>query len=295
MGTIQELDNVEEDDTVDSFSYRSKWCIYGFTRAEMATAADIAIVDEFTPRTSFLAKHALIASIPAYIGVAPLTRVKTIEKDVFENYYEFAVDYEAGAGATPAANEPSEPSTGTNERAKPRPSIRVATQSVVRQVARGDIRVYGKTADLIIPDAPRGILPDGKGGFRGAEVMVPSLSWSESHVIPAGDFSLEKALEICGMVNSTEFRGRPAGTVLCLGGSADQRPDDGFWDASIEFQYSPKLTAEKAPGFEDYDDVTKGGWEFMFPLTDAAGNVTALCVAPLYEEVNFGSIVPSLA
>lgn len=294
MGTIRELQGVTEDDTVDTFRYRTTWVVYGFTREELYDAItwpdpapDIEAI-----RTGFLAKRALVESVPAYVGEAPLTSVATKETDELENYFTFELVYEAGVAARPAANEESQPESGGDDRAKPRPSIRVTTQSVVRQVANGPIRVYGKTGETA-PAAPKGILPDGQGGFRGAEVAVPSLSWSENHVIAPANLSLAKALAITGKVNATSFRGFPAGTVLCLGGAADQRPD-GWWDASIEFQYSAPIDDTAAPGFSDYDDVTKDGWEFLFPLTDSAGDVTALCVAPLYDAIEFASIVPSL-
>jgi hypothetical protein len=294
LKTIRELHGVVEDDTVESFSYRTTYVIQGYTRQELYDAAawPSPEPDIEDLRTGYLAKKALVATIPAYVGEAPLTKVTSIEEDELENVFRYEVEYSAGGAAAPAANEETQPD-GSASPALPKPSIRIATQTVNVQVARGPIRVYKKTGGPTVA-APRGILPDGKGNFRGADVVVPSLSWSEPHVVAANNFSLAKGLALVGKVNLLAFRGFAPKTVLCLGASADQRPEDGFWDVVVEFQYSPPLSNETAPGFSDYENVTKDGYEFLFPLTDSAGAVTALAVAPLYESVDYGLIVPSL-
>lgn len=290
--SFYQLDGVEEQDRVGAFTVKVKWGTHGYTNEELYGIASPrlgASPQPFTAyRSGFLAKTALVTQVPAYVGTAPLVNVKTEEIDLLENHYEFELEYSIGPAAPPAANESTTPDAGTTPA---RPSIRVATQSIVQQVPNGDIRVYKKTGGADVTP-PKGIGPDGKGGYRGANVIVPTMTWSEPHVIPADQFSIDVALELVGRVNSAMFRGRPIKTVLCLGGAADQRPD-GTWDASIDFHYQPRLEG-KAPGFDDFEDVLKEGWEYLFQMTDSAGEVTALAVAPLYDAVDFSTVVPSL-
>jgi hypothetical protein len=286
-GQLRQLSGPEEHDTVDSQSSRTRWACFGFTRAQLATIAGIAIVDENTPRTAYLAKWALVVTAPDYIGQAPLVSVKTVEADELDNVYEFELEYAAGAGAPP-------PGYGTTPVGGPvsGPSIRIATQTVNVQVPDGELRFYYRDDTVVLQNEVKGILPDGQGNYRGADVMVPMISWSEPHVVAGGDFSLAKGKALVGKYNSGTFRGFPAGTVLCTGASADRRPT-GEWDVALEFQHLDNL-AGKAPGFDNFEDVDKKGWEFMFPVVEN-GEIKALAVAPLYKSVSFSTIVPSLA
>lgn len=299
--SFYQLDGIDENDRIGSFSVKVRWGTHGYTHEELYQIALPRLGNSPQPasayRTGFLAKSAMVTQVPRYVGVSPLVSVETKEIDILDNHFEFVLEYASGSGAPNAANEettpdPSDPDDPSDPNDNPaRPSIRVATQEIIQTVPNGNIRVYKKTGGPTVA-TPKGIMPDGKGGFRGARVIVPTMTWSEPHVIAAEQFSIDIALELVGRVNAIDFRGRPPKTVLCLGGAADQRPD-GRWDASIDFHYQPRLQG-KAPGFADFEDVLKEGWEFMFQVTDSEGEVNALAVAPLYDAVNFSAHVPSL-
>jgi hypothetical protein len=288
---MRQLMGPTESDSVRLFKAQTKWCVFGYTRAELAALSGTAIVDAYTPRTALLAKLALLTNVPASIGAAKLVDLGTAEIDDSDNYYEFDLQYEGGAGARPPANETSPP--GGPAAGGPRPSIRISTQSTTRQIANGPLRLYYRDDTVVLDSQVEGIVPDGQGGYRGANVMIPMLSWSENHVIEEENFSLQKGVDLVGKTNADEFRGFAPGAVICVGANADQRAD-GKWDASVEFQHSKGIDDAKAPGFDNFENVTKGGWEFLFPIVQDK-EIRALCVAPLYDSTSFGDVIPSLS
>lgn len=301
MAFVRQLEGVRDNDGVGEFRRTTRWVVSGYTRAQLyaATVASDASPEPInTLDTVYLAKRLLQTQVPAYQGAAPLVSIDSEETDAGVGASTtlggdgadvvFTCEYAIGSSAPPPRDQTTTDAAGVNPA---RPSIRVATQMVNRQVPVGDIRVYEKTGTTK-PAAPKGILPDGSGGFRGADVPVPVVSWSEPHVLAADEFSLAKAKAVVGKMNKAAFRGFPPGSVMCLGVTADQRPE-GPWDAVAEFQHSDNLDGP-APGFDDFEDVVKKGWEFLFPLTDPDGEVIALAVAPVSEEADWSQEIPSL-
>ena len=278
MGHIQEVDGRTKDSTRSSIDFTRRYVVAGYTPAELFTIAGLAgTVGDYDDET--LAEQAAQTVAPASVRGVPLTSVRTYQRAGHPGTFDVVLEY-----------------TAASEDDGPTLSFRVATQAVNRKIATGPIRAYRKVG-TVTPPTQRGILQQPDKTFRGAEVLERVVSWTERHVLDSADWSIDTAEQVTLKVNGAPFRGRPAGSVLCVGVTADQRGPGGKWDVTAEFQYAAPVTNETLPGFANYEPVTRTGWEFAYPGEDheEGEDPYAIYVAPVYESFDWTALIPGVS
>lgn len=152
-------------------------------------------------------------------------------------------------------------------------------------------------------DAPdfRGAINVTPDGVEGVDIVVPTFSWSETHVIE--DAVVTNAYKgsihtATGRVNSDVFRGFNPGELLFMGAQGRKRGDPSQpnpWDISFRFAASPNATGLTVG---DITGIDKKGWEYLWvlyePTEDGVANTIvrrprAVYIEKLYLEANFAA------
>lgn len=110
--------------------------------------------------------------------------------------------------------------------------------------------------------ATKGIIGDNGDFVEGVDIIIPTYSFSETHVLdntlitPAYKSTL---FFLTGTTNDAVFKGFQIGEVLYLGSSGSKRQND-RWSISYRFSASPNiLGVTKGP----VENINKRGWEFL--------------------------------
>ena len=149
----------------------------------------------------------------------------------------------------------------------------------------------GKTA----PDCKGaiGVSPD---SVDGADIVVPTYSFSETHFIPEALVTpAYKAIlfYLTGKVNNAPWHGFARGEVLFLGASGSNR-GDGYWEISFRFSASPNMTNLQVGSITI---PAKPGWAYVWfryqDTSDAHQLIkrpVAAYVERVYDEGDFTQI-----
>lgn len=133
-------------------------------------------------------------------------------------------------------------------------------------------------------------------GFEGVDVPTPSITFEITARTPEGFLAnfakfLNKILPYVGTVNATKFYGCDPGTVLFNGitsGGLRQGTSSttgqrfSYWEMTFHFSASPN-------GYANVDGhpIPKGGWEYLWSLSDDSGKIQATYVETVFRSTDF--------
>jgi hypothetical protein len=172
---------------------------------------------------------------------------------------------------------------------------------------------YPPSGENVAPNQSGAIGVD-SSGVQGVDVVIPSLTWTETYDVPSvyvtGNY-IKAISKLTGTVNSAAFRGFPAGEVLFVGASGSQEWDsqkgDGPWTLSYKFVQSPNAgpnntgnnPADTLPPIQvgDITGIAKRGHEYLWVRYEDAVNSNALIKNPravyvnrIYREEDFSQL-----
>ena len=109
-----------------------------------------------------------------------------------------------------------------------------------------------------------------KARVRGVEVFTPSLDYSYAQQFENADVTqafIDGVNSVCGTVNSANFYGREAGSVLFRGARGGKKGSE-KWEISYDFSYSPNLSAFSVGSITV---SAKDGWDYLDVLYVKSG------------------------
>jgi hypothetical protein len=152
----------------------------------------------------------------------------------------------------------------------------------------------GPTGTVLAPSQNGAIGVDGDR-INGVDIVVPSLSWSESYDVPStyvSDTYIRKISAMSGTVNDATFRGFRPGEVLFLGSSGsqdwDEQKGDGPWSLTFRFVASPNADGTTLPRLKvgDLDGIEKEGHEYLWIEYENLATDTSFIKRPKFVYVN---------
>lgn len=151
-------------------------------------------------------------------------------------------------------------------------------------------------------DAPdhKGAINVTKDSVEGVEIVVPALTWTETHQIPRSLVTVDyiKTLSrMSGKVNASEFRGFAAGEVLYHGASGStQGGTTDLVPVQFKFEASENTTEGNKITIGDLADIDKDGHEYLWVQYEEVDDTDAqvvtrnpkwVFVEQVYEEADF--------
>jgi hypothetical protein len=172
--------------------------------------------------------------------------------------------------------------------------------------------VYATPCNFGTPDFGGGIGMNDDGSFDGCDVKRPAFRFTETHYFPYEFYTMAYRNILIGLtacVNSEEFRGFPAGTVLFEGVEnlslvTDSDDGDGelkyYWKISYQFVVEPNVSGLRVGSSPPF---SKNGWDYLWiwrkklKLTDSEGEPSTVMspytanVERVYEYENFALLM----
>ena len=181
------------------------------------------------------------------------------------------------------------------------------TQAQTGSVSQSGVVTDTGTAETrysLAPDqAPdqRGAIGVDADSVAGVDIVVPSLTWTETYDVPSGfvdDAYIKTVAALTGTTNKNSFRGFDAGEVLFLGCSGsheyDSQRGSGPWSLSYKFNANKNATNLKVGALEG---IAKKGHEYLWivyqdEITSAASIKVPrfVYVNPVYRQGDFAGL-----
>lgn len=155
---------------------------------------------------------------------------------------------------------------------------------------------YAAGAPWLAPDFKKAINVSSNGDVGGVDIIIPKLSWEETHSFPAASLTTDWVKRIArdtGKTNSDTFRGFEAGEVLFLGASGNY--SDNNVAVTFKFEASENMLTDVGGAM----GVDKKGhdylWTYYSEVVDATNkevvpNPSAVYVAQVYESFAFSTL-----
>lgn len=269
----------DQSTTLSEYRKTLRYSVAGYTPSELfaASGASGSIGDYTLER---LAELTVLTIAPPDIFGAVLESITTEPVEGFvDDAWHVELEYrQVPEGSPPGAGgvEPTENDSNY--------TFEAGGERVNLQRSKGTTP-YVKAGAPAAPDFNSGILFDrAENRFRGADAMVPTFGFAETHYQPAvfgtqGD--INTIYSLVGHTNDTPFRGFEAGEVLFLGATGSKR-GSGLWEISYRFECSPNFD-DLSVG--EITGIVKAGWDFLWVLWKEASGEGASFVAPTPEAV----------
>ncbi|MFA9478505.1 hypothetical protein ACERK3_09375 [Phycisphaerales bacterium AB-hyl4] len=226
---------------------------------------------------------ALQAESPGTYGDDNMPRASSRVKQVGNLWWEGRVRYShASTGTFGGQLQPGQSSF----------AFEIAVQQV--RIVKGIAVVAAYGAGASVSDNG-GLIGASSQGVQGTEMMVPTYEFSETHAFTDAQISnsyKNTLADLVGTVNNGTFRGQPAGTLLAIGVSGNQR-GDGNWELAFRWAKRKNQTGKS---FGDITGVNALGWEHIDVRTEPAeidgfGRIgrkpIAVYVHQIYETSNY--------
>ena len=176
----------------------------------------------------------------------------------------------------------------------------IGTQSQTITQSKGTTRYRAPIASLpTTPPDYRGAINVQDGRVGGADALIPTFQWSETHIVAANQVTeayKTTLYNLAGTKNNATFRQKAAGEVLFLGCRGALRNTDEF-SLTFNFSASPNLTNYNVNNMF----ISKKGWDFVWfvyadilPTTVGANNVVKnpvfAYVEKIYDDSDFSQL-----
>lgn len=155
---------------------------------------------------------------------------------------------------------------------------------------------YAAGEPWLAPEFKKAINVSSNGDVGGVDIIIPKLSWEETHSFPAATLTttwVKTVARNTGKTNSDAFRGFEAGEVLFLGASGNY--SDKNVAVTYKFEASENILVDVGGAL----GVDKKGhdylWTYYSEVVDGANkevvpNPSAVYVAEVYESFAFSTL-----
>lgn len=132
-------------------------------------------------------------------------------------------------------------------------------------------------------------------GVDGVDVPDKAFKWNETHQLPLASFGFAYATilgEYTGAMNSSSFRGFPAGTVRFdggVGGQSSKSPE--ICEVTFHFAVSP---SESGLAIGSISGIDKLGWDYLWVRYEATDDTTAKKTTPVPRQVDVNRVLPQV-
>ena len=155
---------------------------------------------------------------------------------------------------------------------------------------------YAAGEPWLAPDFKKAINVSSNGDVGGVDIIIPKLSWEETHSFPASSLTttwVKTVARNTGKTNSDTFRGFEAGEVLFLGASGN------YSDNNVAVNYKFEASENMLVDVAGAQGVDKKGhdylWTYYSEVVDESNkevvpNPSAVYVAQVYESFPFSEL-----
>lgn len=250
----------------------------------------------FNASTELAALEAVQATAEARLGRLFLASVELDER-INESTFKVLAIYEidearARESTTGEATDPEE-AYGNSD-----PAVTFDTTGGTRHITQSLATI--STTPTTAPSYAQAIEVDGEGNVNGCDVVMPVMTFSETHYFKPSKVTsaFQKQLfAMTGKVNNAAFRDFAVGEVLFMGASGRRTGTDAedLWELTFTFSVSPNRTNISVGN--GITVAQKYGWDYMwikYGEKVVAGAVVKVPVAAyverVYEAANFSEL-----